>query len=217
MHARPLSFALAASALAAAAAAAQPSPRIRVEVPAAAARAAGGPTVIIENAFLDKRSEELLSAGFTASITTTVELWQDRGWFDAMLETDRWRRVLRYDALSKTYRAARVVGVDSLAEEGRFSTLDDVRAWIGQPHKGSIVPPGATRQLYYATTVTIETLNINDLVEVQSWLRGEVRPAIRGEKNPGSALVRTFRTILTKFFGGDTKRLQKTSERFNTN
>ena len=188
---------------------------MRIELPAGAARATESPTVYIENTFLDKRSEELLSAGFTASISTTVELWQDRGWFDGLLRTERWHRVLRFDALSKTYRAARVE-VDSLIDEGRFSTLDEVRAWISQPRKATIIPPGRTRSLYYATSVTIESLNINDLVEVQRWLRGEVQPAIRGETNAGSAVVRTFRTLLTKLFGGDTKRLRKTSERFDT-
>lgn len=219
-----LRFALAALALASVTptAAAQSTLRVTAPPPIVPTRTNGGgavaaATVVIENAFSDRRSEELLISGFPARISTTVELWHDRGWFDALLQTEQWQRLVKYNVLNKTYLAARVDPVgDTLVVEGRFSTIEEVRTWMAIPRSPTRTPPRGMNRLYYAATVTIDLLNGGDLAEVQRWLRGEVQPTIRGEANPGSAIVRTFRTIFARFLGGDTKRMQKSSDRFDT-
>jgi len=37
---------------------------------------------------------------------------------------------------------------------------------------------------------------------VERWLRGEVRPALRGDRNPGTALTRTVRSFFVRLLGG---------------
>jgi hypothetical protein len=204
-----------AFAAAAPAAAAQPPLTLNVTLPPAGSRASEGPLVVIENAFLDRRSEELLASAFPARITVTVELWEGRTFFDRLVDTRSWQRAVRYEVLSRTYRVARIEA-DTIVEEGSFPTLDGVRAWAARPQRAPLTPPAGRRGLYYSVSVTIETLNSDDLAEVERWLKGEVGPAISGSGNAGSAVVRTFRTLLTVLLGGDTKRVSRTTAKFDS-
>jgi hypothetical protein len=116
--------------------------------------------------------------------------------------------------LSKTYRVARPEG-DEYIDAGRYSSLDSARESVSQFPFPRGAPRGRHR-LYYTVQVSIETFNSNDLVEVQRWLNGEVQPAIKGEKNPASALKRGFLTLFSRLLGGDVKRQRGKSPLFDT-
>jgi len=49
----------------------------------------------------------------------------------------------------------------------------------------------------------VETLSLSDLDEVNRWLRGELKPAVKGEKNPGTAIGRGLRTVVVRLLGGE--------------
>ena len=53
--------------------------------------------------------------------------------------------------------------------------------------------------------VDVETLSLNDLDEVERWLRGELRPAVRGRRNPGTALGRGLRTLAVRLLGSESR------------
>jgi len=38
---------------------------------------------------------------------------------------------------------------------------------------------------------------------VNAWLRGELQPAVRGQRNPGTALSRGVRSLTTRLLGGE--------------
>jgi hypothetical protein len=194
--------------------AAQTGLRVSVTLPAFGALTTSGPTVTLENAFADERSRELLQSGFPARVSVTVELWASRTLFDDLISTTTTERVVRFDVLSKSYRVAEPVG-EEIREVGRYATLDSARASITRfPFRGGA--PAERRKLYYTVQVTIETFNSNDLVEVQRWLNGDAQPAIKGEKNPASALTRGFLTLFSRLLGGDVKRQKGRSGFFDT-
>jgi hypothetical protein len=49
----------------------------------------------------------------------------------------------------------------------------------------------------------VRTLSVSDLDEVNAWLRGELRPAVSGERNPGTAISRGIRSLTTRLLGGE--------------
>jgi hypothetical protein len=194
--------------------AAQTGLRVSVTLPAPEARTATGPVVSIENAFVDERSRELLQSGFPARVSVTVELWASRTLFDDLINYRTTERVVRYDGLSKSYRVAEPVG-EEYRDVGRYSTLDSARASIAR-FSIPLPAPAGRRALYYTVQLTIETFNSNDLVEVQRWLNGEAQPALKGKKNPASALSRGFLTLFSRLLGGDVKRQRGRSGMFDT-
>src|SRR5262249_15686791 len=161
--------------------------------PNAEGLATKGPTVSVANVFADQRSRELLESGFPARVSVTTELWASRTLFDDLISSNTTDRVVRYDVLSKTYRVAEPRAED-YTEIGRFTTVNDARASVSQ-FPINLYAPRGRRGLYYTVQVTIETFNSNDLVEVQRWLNGDVQPALKGQKNPASALTRGVLTL----------------------
>ena len=57
-------------------------------------------------------------------------------------------------------------------------------------------------------------LSVNDLDELERWLRGELRPAVRGDRNPGTALERGARTLLVRVLGGERRRYAARTGKF---
>ena len=46
-------------------------------------------------------------------------------------------------------------------------------------------------------------------LEHKRCLKGDLRPAIRGERNPGTALTRSLRTLAARLFGGETREYEQ--------
>jgi hypothetical protein len=189
--------------------------RVAVGLPPPEARLTSGPTLTITNAFADARSAELLENGFPARVSITAELWASRTLFDDFLGEATVERVVRYDVLSRTYRIGRVSG-DTVIEVARLSTLAEVRSEISRAFQVPLPAPPGRRGLYYTAMVTIETFSSDDLAEVQRWLNGDVEPALRGQKNPASALTRGVLTLVSRLLGGDVKRERGRSIVFDT-
>jgi hypothetical protein len=105
---------------------------------------------------------------------------------------------------------------DSLVPVSAYPTIDALVAAIAEPRRARIAAPPGRRRLYYTVSVSIETLTSNDLAELQRWLRGEVRPALEGRRNPFDAIARGVRTLLSQFLGGDSKRFGAISATFDT-
>ena len=170
--------------------------------------------MLIENAFAGDRSRELLESGFPARVTVTTELWASRTFFDNLIGTDVTERIVRYDVLAKQYRVGRPQR-DTVVDIGRFATLDEARGSVSR-FTVRLPAPANRQRLYYTVQVTIETFSSNDLREVQRWLNGEAKPAIKGDRNPASALSRGFMTLFSRLLGGDVKRQRGKSAVFDT-
>ncbi len=197
---------------ASAASAAQRSPRVDVDLPANSTYLEG-PIIRATGVVSDGALKSLLDNGFPARLRYRVELWKSSGWFDDVKGTVEWDVVVRYEPLTKTYRVARYFR-DRVETLGRFESYADAVAAVERPYRAPIAPRRSGDRHYYNVVLQVEVLSLTDLDELEQWLRGELRPAIRGKRNPGTALGRGVRTLVTRLLGGETRQYVQRSSTF---
>ncbi len=192
----------------------QRRPRLDVQLPARNSAPTEGPVVRSLDLLTDRQMSDLLASGFPARLHFRAELWSASGWFNDLERTSEWDVVVRYEPLSKNYRVARIVG-DQVTMLGQFATLAEAEGAVERPYRVELVPPADTRRYYYSVVLDVETLSLSDLDEVERWLRGELRPAVRGQRNPGTALTRGLRTLFARLLGGERRHYEQRSPTFN--
>lgn len=185
-----------------AAARAQSRPTLSIAAPPAEHAQKEGPVVVAAGMLAGHKLQELLSSGFPARLHYTVELWSVGGWVNDLERTTEWDVVVRWIALDRVYEVTQIVA-DRPFSLGRFALLSDAEAAVARPVRAPIVSFGGRRKFYYQVTLSVETLSLTDLDEVERWLRGELRPAVRGQRNPGTVLGRGFKTLATRLLGGE--------------
>ncbi|MGH7713615.1 MAG: DUF4390 domain-containing protein [Gemmatimonadaceae bacterium] len=185
-------------------ASAQTLPRLEVALPPASVLTKEGPVVRAVGVVADTAMLMLVRSGFPMRLHYRVELWAARRLFDNVLALAEWYVVVRYEALDEQYRVFRV---DSTGDSGRvrqlgvFSRVSDAAAEVERPMRVSLVASQRATRQYYRAVLTVETLSNNDLDEMERWLRGELRPAVRGERNAGTAVGRGVRRVLVRLLG----------------
>lgn len=210
MHVR---VALAALALSTVSVEAQRRPDLEIVLPPAEALATEGPLVRAVNILSDGKVRRLLDSGFPVYLQFRLELWSAGGWFNALRGTHEWEMVVRYDPLAKRYQLVRLNG-DRVVSSGRFSEFGTALAEVERPYR---VPLPAVRQVdrqYYNAVLELDALSRDDLDELELWLKGELRPAVRGEKNPGTAIGRGLRELVVRLLGAERWNLEKRSPTF---
>lgn len=185
---------------------------VELRLPEASALASEGPLVRVTSVLDDRDLRDLLDHGFPIRVHYRAELWSAQGWFDDLRGSWEWDLVLRQDPLRKSYQVVRLVG-DQVTPLGEFTQLAAAVAAAERPYRVPLVPRRGRRQ-YWNVAVDVETLSVSDLDEVERWLRGELRPAVRGERNPGTALGRGLRTLGVRLLGGEARRYEVRSETF---
>ena len=181
---------------------AQKKVRVELIAPAQNGWADEPPAVWSSGLLSDAAMRDLLANGFPARLHYRLERWVAGKWFDDLKAAVEWDVILKYEVLAKRYHAVRVV--NNKAEPlGDFPTLDAAAEAAEGPYRPKISLPRRGQRGYYNMLLDVETLSLSDLDEVQRWLRGELKPAVRGEKNPGTALTRGVRTIVVRLLGGE--------------
>ncbi|MDQ8154462.1 MAG: hypothetical protein P3B98_07345 [Gemmatimonadota bacterium] len=186
----------------AAASAQQGRPALSITAPAADQLTRTGPVVVASHMLAGRKLQELLASGFPARLHFTVELWSTGGWIHDLERFTEWDVVVRWLAVERAYEVTQFVG-DRPFSLGRFAQLDDAAAAVARPVRAPIVAYSGGRRFYYQATLTVETLSLSDLDEVERWMRGELQPAVRGERNPGTVLGRGVKTLVTRLLGGE--------------
>ena len=195
--------------------AAQPrAMRVEVELPPQPARE--GPRVRAVGVLDDARLRDLLRSGFPTRLHFRVELWDTGGWIDDLEGSAEWDVVVRFDPLDASYQLARVVG-ERVTLLGRYRELAQAQAALERPYVPAIRVPRLGRRYYYSARVDVAPMQVSDLDEVERWLRGELRPAVRGERNPGTALGRGIGQLLVRLIGGEGRQLEVRSGTFVAN
>jgi hypothetical protein len=178
--------------------------KVRVEVlpPPDNAWADAPPAVSSSGLLSDGAMRDLLANGFPARLHYRLERWVAGRWFDDIKAAFDWDVILKYDVLGKKYQVVRVVNkkVESL---GEFPTVDDAENAAEGPYRPAISLPKKGQRGYYNLLLDVETLSLSDLDEVERWLRGELKPAVSGKKNPGTAVGRGVRTLVVRLLGGE--------------
>lgn len=179
---------------------AQGDARIHIELPPQTALLREGPTVRAVNLLGDSQLRDLVRNGFPARFSFRVELWSASGIFNNLEATTRWDVIVRYEALERTYQVVRIAG-DRATVLGSFPDVRAADEALGRPIQVPLNAPSRDRY-YYNAVADVEVLSLSDLDELERWLRGELRPAVRGRRNPGTALTRGVRTLVVRLLGG---------------
>jgi hypothetical protein len=178
--------------------------KVRVDVlaPPQNAWADDVPSVSSAGLLSDAAMRDLLANGFPARLHYRLERWASGRWFDDLKAAFEWDVILKYDVLGKKYQVVRVVNRKS-ESLGEYVAVDDAENAVGAPYRVGISLPKKGQRGYYNLLLDVETLSLTDLDEVQRWLRGELKPAVSGKKNPGTAVGRGLRTLVVRLLGGE--------------
>lgn len=194
---------------------AQRSARVEIELSPTALRGAEAPRVRALRVLSDARLRDLLRNGFPARLHWRVEAWSTRGWFDDLKGAVEWDVIVRYEPLERRYEIVRIDAEGNPTPLGRTETFANVEAIIERPQQPPILPPRRRDRVYYNVSLDVEMLSVSDLDEVEQWLRGELRPAVRGQRNPGTAVTRGVRTVVAKLLGAEKRHYEERSVRFD--
>jgi hypothetical protein len=199
-----LSAMVAATLALAPAASAQRGPRLDLALPAQAALLREGPTLRGTELLGDAQLRDLVRNGFPARFSFRIELWSTGGFFNNLEASTAWDVIVRYDPLERVYEVVRIAG-DRAVALGKFTDVAGASDAVGRAVRVPLNAPSSRSRYYYAATLDVEVLSLSDLDELERWLRGELRPAVSGRRNPGTALTRGVRTLVVRLLGG-TKR-----------
>ncbi len=172
-----------------------------------------GASVTAARMLSDSRTRELLDNGFPTALRFRLELWRVGGLFDNLESTSSWLVLVRYDPYTKAYQVVRQ-GTRDTEVPGEFATLAAAEEALGRPAPVRLPPRQAGDYYYYNVVLDVETLSVSDLDELQRWLRGDLQPAVRGKRDPVSALRRGIGTLLSRMLGGEKRHFEARSARF---
>lgn len=177
-------------------------PQVSVVLPEQSLRAVEPPSVRSQSLITDGAMLDLLRNGFPARLHYRIERWSTGGWFDDIAAEKEWDVVVRYDALKNFFQVYRVVSRKTTLL-GSYENIHEAEAALDAPFPAPITPPKKGKKSYYSLTLDIEAISLTELDEVERWLRGELKPAVRGKKNPGTAVGRGVRTVMVRLLGGE--------------
>lgn len=169
----------------------------------------GSPDIAIGDLFRDPGLVRALHAGLPLRIQVKVELWKD-GFFDSQRGNGEWRGSVVFDPLEQRYRVA--TGVAGSVE----LTADSLPAVVESLQRAFTLPlkPMEEGRYYYLGQIQVETLSLTDLGELQRWLRGDLAPAVRGERSTGSAVERGVHRMVVRMLGIPARRYRVRTETF---
>ncbi len=188
-------------------------PQLVLVMPERSLLATEPPSVQSSSLITDGLMLDLVRNGFPAHLHYRLERWSTGGFFDDISATSEWDAIVRYDALAKIFQVYRVVGKKTTFL-GTFPDIAAAEAPLDAAFLAPIQPPKRGRKSYYNLVLDIETLSLTELDEVERWLRGELKPAVRGKKNPGTAVGRGVRTVMVRLLGGEKRRYEARSGTF---
>ena len=187
-------------------------PHIEIRLPAAESRATESPFTR-SIGLLRAPMSDLIRSGFPARIHYKIERWAAGGFADDLRATREWNVIVRYDQLASVFNVVRVFR-GTATHLGQASTIGGADSIVARLTRTPIPPPRRGEHSYYTLAIELEMLSMTDLDELEHWLRGEFRPAVRGERNPGTALTRGIRTLVVRLLGGEKRRYEARSPTF---
>jgi hypothetical protein len=187
-------------------------PRLEV-MPLPANSPPAGASVIADRLLGGAKLRELIRSGFPAALSFRLELWRVGGLFDELEDSREWNQLVRYDPYSQEYLAVRRQGA-FLEDFGGYPTLEEAESALARPFAVILRPKESGSRYYYNVVVDIEALSVSDLDELERWLRGELRPAVRGKRAPLPALQRGLGTLLSRVLGGERRKFEAKSATF---
>ncbi|MBC8088021.1 MAG: hypothetical protein H7Z40_12205 [Phycisphaerae bacterium] len=188
---------------------AQNTPRIRITPPTINTSA----TVSVLGVLADKKFDELMRSGFPVHVHVTAEVWRTGKVFDEIVAKNEWQLIVQFDTFDSNYEVLRITA-DSIVPLGAYKKLMDARVAAELAYAPPLGIPPRGRESYVSVQADVETMQMSDLEEVQRWLRGDARPAVQGKRNPGTAVVRGLRSLITRLLGAEVRHLDARTRPF---
>jgi hypothetical protein len=173
----------------------------------------GAPLVRSLHILADRDIREMMHSGFPARLHYRLELWGAAGFFDDLKRQTEWDVIVRYNPLKRRYTATRIEG-DRITALGSFDSLDPVEELLSHATQPALAVPDGHDKYYYSLALDVQMLSVSDLDEVERWLKGDIGPAVHGEKNPGTAIGQSAKSLITKLLGGQVKHYEARSKVF---
>lgn len=192
---------------------AQADARLEVQLPARAVGGGEGPSFAPRGVLASRELRDLLRGGFPARLHFRCELWKNEPMNNQLNGAVEWDMLVRFDQLNQKFEVYRIVG-DRASRLGTVGTAEEAEALAEKPFRIMAPPMRRGTSYYYDSSLDVEVLSLSDLDEVERWLRGEVRPALRGDRNPGTAVTRTVRTFFVRLLGGERRHYQTQTRTF---
>lgn len=187
--------------------------RVDILLPSRSDLATVPPSVRTTNVLVSGRTAELMRNGFPARLHYKLERWSAGTFVNDVKATAEWEVIVQYEPLPRRYRIVRATQQDAVVV-GEYDGVPEADAVLAEPYAAPIQPPRRGSKSYYALTLDVQTMSLSDLDEVQRWLRGELRPAVRGRRNPGKAVTSGVRTLMVRILGGERVQYQATTRVF---
>lgn len=164
------------------------------------------PRVVVGPVLADSALRAAARGGLPLRIRVRVELWQDR-FLDDLLAERVVDRTVTFDPMGEQWLLRTEDGLAT------FATWENLRAAVEGVTVLSMAPTGEGR-FYYIATLVVETLSASDLDELQSWLQGELRPAVSGERSITGAIGQGAKRLLIRLLDLPDRRAEARSGRF---
>lgn len=178
------------------------SGRVEIVLPPRPELSTTAPSVRTTNVLVSGRTAELVRNGFPARLHYKLERWGAGTFVNDVKATAEWEVIVQYDALARVYRVVRATS-EGASVIGQYDAISAADVKLAEPYVAPIAPPKRGEKSYYSLALNVETMSLSDLDEVQRWLRGELRPAVRGRRNPGAAVSSGVRTLFVRILGGE--------------
>jgi hypothetical protein len=168
----------------------------------------GGASLVVGDVLDDAALADALESGLPLRLRFRLELWRDR-FFDELVDRSDWQTILALEPLERRY----LLAAENPAGSAAYGSYAQVRAAVSRPQPPRLRPPGPG-QYYYLATLEIETLSLSDLEELGHWLRGELGPALQGQRTVVGALGTGVRRAFIRVLRLPTRKYQARTEIF---
>jgi hypothetical protein len=192
---------------------AQRAPTLEIRLPAADQATRVGPLVTALDMLSSPRARDPLAAGFPARFHFMVTLWSEGNFGNKIERRAEYDVLVRFLAMEKKYEVVQNVN-DHVLSLGKFDRVEDAEGAIARPTRAPIRAFPSRKHFYYRVTLDVQVLGASDLDEVNGWLKGELEPAIKGDRDPGTALTRTIRYLTSRLLGGDSREFEAQTPAF---
>jgi len=159
--------------------------------------------------FEDTELTQALHSGLPMRLQIVAELWKD-GFFDSQKGRSDWRASIVFDPLERSYL---VTAVSTQPVDTIVGSLEEVGVALQELFDLPLTPTQDGR-FYYLGEVSIETLSLSDLEELQRWLRGNLSSDVTNEEERETAMGRGMRRLLVRVLGLPSRKFKVRSPGF---
>lgn len=173
---------------------------------------AGGyrPLLQVGSILDDPALEEAVRSGVPLRLRLRTELWRD-GFFNSLEGGREMTVIVFYQPLEERF----VVRTNhpGRVEVRGFDSFDAVRGQLERSYTPDLRPKRRGRY-YYTAVLELETLTLSDLAELERWLKGELQPAVSGERSVPNAVGQGVKRLLVRVLRLPARRFEARSPWF---